>query len=232
MDGFHDLGGFQGFGRVPHAINSLGDKPVFKEDWEHLAYSLMFVGVDQLNAFSVDEVRHAVERIDVRQHVGTRYYERYVIATATLLVETGVLTQEELDLALGSRFQLANPPRSRGRHAPACRGPFEPGDHVVVRNDSVSGHVRAPGYVRGKQGVVRHRTTHTWPFPDTIGHGDRSAIHQPTYHVEFSVKELWGDAADDGLVVVDLFEGYLDRAPVVAAGTATDFGTPGNRETV
>ncbi|UTP25509.1 nitrile hydratase subunit beta [Burkholderia sp. FXe9] len=48
MDGFHDLGGFQGFGPVPHTINSLGYKPVFKEDWEHLAYSLMFVGVDQL----------------------------------------------------------------------------------------------------------------------------------------------------------------------------------------
>lgn len=121
MDGFHDLGGFQGFGEVPHTINSLGYKPVFKEDWEHLAYSLMFVGVDQLKKFSVDEVRHAVERIEVRQHVGTRYYERYVIATATLLVETGVLTQDELDRALGSHFRLANPSHSVGRAVPAER---------------------------------------------------------------------------------------------------------------
>ena len=48
MDGFHDLGGFQGFGKVPHTINSLSYQPVFKQDWEHLAYSLMFVGADHL----------------------------------------------------------------------------------------------------------------------------------------------------------------------------------------
>ncbi|MGN4074204.1 nitrile hydratase subunit beta [Burkholderia gladioli] len=221
MDGFHDLGGFQGFGPVPHTINSLSYKPVFKEDWEHLAYSLMFVGVDHLKKFSVDEVRHAVERIDVRQHVGTRYYERYVIATATLLVETGVLTQAELDAALGSHFKLANPSHSTGRPAPVGGRHFEVGDRVIVRDEYVSGHIRAPGYVRGKEGVVLHRTTESWPFPDTIGHGDTRAIHQPTYHVEFCTKDLWGDAADDGYVVADLFEGYLNRAPARLADAPT-----------
>ena len=54
MDGFHDLGGFQGFGKVPHTINSLDYKQVFKQDWEHLAYSLMFIGADHLKKFSVD----------------------------------------------------------------------------------------------------------------------------------------------------------------------------------
>ena len=212
MDGFHDLGGFQGFGKVPHTINSLSYQPVFKQDWEHLAYSLMFVGADHLKKFSVDEVRHAVERLDVRQHVGTQYYERYVIATATLLVETGVITQAELDQALGSHFKLANPARASGRPAISGRPPFEVGDRVVVRNEYVAGHTRMPAYVRGKEGVVVHRTVQKWPFPDAIGHGDLSAAHQPTYHVEFRVKELWGDAADEGFVVVDLFESYLDHA--------------------
>lgn len=67
-----------------------------------------------------------------------------------------------------------------------------------------------PAYVRGKQGIVRHRTTQQWPFPDTIGHGDHSAIHQPTYHVEFRNEALWGPASEPGFVVVDLFESYLD----------------------
>jgi nitrile hydratase len=212
MDGFHDLGGFQGFGKVPHTINSLSYKQVFKEEWEHLAYSLMFIGADHLKKFSVDEVRHAVERLDVRQHVGTRYYERYVIATATLLVETGVITQDELDRALGSTFKLANPPHDKGRAAITGRPPFEVGERVVVRDEYVAGHVRMPAYVRGKEGVILHRTTAKWPFPDAIGHGDLSAAHQPTYHVEFLVKDLWGDAADGGFVVVDLFESYLDKA--------------------
>ncbi|GAB7528341.1 nitrile hydratase subunit beta [Pseudomonas sp. 3A(2025)] len=212
MDGFHDLGGFQGFGKVPHTINSLSYKPVFKEDWEHLAYSLMFIAADHLQQFSIDEARHAVERLDVRQHVGTTYYERYVIATASLLVEGGVITQEELDEALGSHFKLANPPHSKGRPAISDRAPFEVGDRVIVRDEYVAGHIRMPAYVRGKQGVVLHRTREKWPFPDTIGHGDKSAVLQPTYHVEFRVKDLWGDATDDGFVVVDLFESYLDKA--------------------
>ncbi len=172
----------------------------------------MFIGADHLKKFSVDEVRHAVERLDVRQHVGTQYYERYVIATATLLVETGVITQAELDQALGSHFKLANPAHANGRPAITGRAPFEVGDRVVVRDEYVAGHVRMPAYVRGKHGVVLHRTSQTWPFPDAIGHGDTSAAHQPTYHVEFRVKDLWGDAADEGFVVVDLFESYLDHA--------------------
>lgn len=211
MDGFHDLGGFQGFGPVPHRINSLDYKRVFKADWEHLAYSLMFVGADHLKLFTIDEARHAVERLDVRQHVGTTYYERYVIATATLMVEAGVITQEELDEALGSRFKLANPPHSKGRPGIGGRLPFQVGDRVRVRDEYVAGHIRVPAYVRGKEGVILHRTTEQWPFPDTIGHGDHSAIHQSSYHVEFRTEDLWGDTCDKGLVVVDLFESYLDK---------------------
>ena len=221
MDGFHDLGGVQGFGRVRHTINSQSYKPVFHDDWEHLAYSLLFVGADHLKLFSVDEVRHAVERIEFRQQANTLYFERYIIATATLLVEKGVLTQEELDRALGSKFQLAVPTHDKGRPAITGRAPFEVGDRVVVRDEYVAGHIRVPGYIRGKEGVVLHRTTVKWPFPDTIGHGDQTAAHQPTYHVEFKVKDLWGDAADDGLVVVDLWEGYLDKATQSTAVSET-----------
>ncbi|GEM_PF-82703 len=223
MDGFHDLGGVQGFGRIPHAINTLSYKPVFKQDWEHLAYTLMFLGADHMKLYSVDEVRHAVERIEFRQQAGTQYYERYVIATASLMVEQGVITQAELDAALGSHFKLAAPARSGGRAAIAGRAPFEVGDRVVVRDEYVAGHIRAPGYVRGKQGVVLHRTTEKWPFPDAIGHGDKSAAIQPTYHVQFSNRDVWGDACDEGFVVVDLFEGYLDKvaqAPVAGQSAA------------
>lgn len=216
MDGFHDLGGFQGFDKTPHTINSLDYKRVFKEDWEHLGYGLVFLGVVGLNKFNLDEVRHAVERIDPRQTVATRYYERYMIAAATLLVEKGVLTQEELDEALGAPFKLANPSYVKGRAAITGREPFEVGDRVLVRDEYFSGHVRCPAYVRGKTGVVLHRTTQQWPLPDAAGHADAGAACQPTYHVQFSRKDLWSDAGDDGHVVVDLFESYLDKVPAEA----------------
>lgn len=211
MDGFHDLGGMQGFGSVDHKINTKTYKPVFKQEWEHLAYSLMFLGAAQLKKFNIDQVRHAVERIPLRQHVGTEYYERYIIATATLLTEAGVITQQELDEALGAHFQLATPNHSNGRPAIDGREPFNVGDVVTVRDEHVSGHVRAPAYCRGKTGVVLHRTTEKWPFPDAIGHGDQTALHQPTYHVQFKSSDLWEDGADEGYVVVDLFESYLDK---------------------
>jgi nitrile hydratase len=31
---------------------------------------------------------------------------------------------------------------------------FKPGDHVRVRSEDKPGHVRTPGYVRGKAGLV------------------------------------------------------------------------------
>ncbi|MEM5460637.1 nitrile hydratase subunit beta [Paraburkholderia phytofirmans] len=220
MDGIHDLGGMQGFGRVPHANNSLSYKPVFHEDWEHLAYSLLFLAADNMKLFSVDELRHAIERMDTRHYFGSPYYDRIVIGTATLLVEYGVITQAELDAMLGAEFRLARPYSSEGRQTRATREPFNVGDRVKVRDEFVPGHIRMPGYVRGKEGTILHRTSEKWPFPDSIGHG-KQALHEPTYHVQFRVRDLWGDAADDGLVVVDLFEGYLDRVDVTPALSAT-----------
>lgn len=213
MDGIHDLGGMQGFGKVPHTNNSLSYKPVFHEDWEHLAYSLVFVAADAMKLISIDELRHAIERMDTRHYFDAPYYDRIIIGTATLLVEYGAITKAQLDACLGTDFKLARPYASSGRPAIAERSPFEVGEIVKVRDEFVSGHIRMPGYVRGKEGKILHRTTVKWPFPDTIGHGDKSAQMQSTYHVEFKVTDLWGDAADDGTVVVDLFEGYLDKVP-------------------
>jgi len=217
MDGIHDLGGMQGFGKVAHQVNTLSYKPVFHEDWEHLAYSLLFLAAGHLETFSVDELRHAIERMETPHYFGSPYYDRIVVGTATLLVEYGVLTQEELNNILGAEFTLAKPCRSNGRRATEGRPAFEVGDRVIVRNEFVTGHIRMPAYCRGKEGVVLHRTTEKWPFPDAIGHGDKSAAMQPTYHVQFQAKDLWGQAADTDAVVVDLFESYLDKAASHAA---------------
>ena len=214
MDGIHDLGGMQGFGKIDHKNNSQTYKPVFHEDWEHLAYSLLFLAADHLKNFSVDELRHAIERMETGHYFNTPYYDRIVIGTATLLVENGVISKEELDECLGTDFKLARPYFSKGRAAKAQDNPLDVGDTVKVSDEFVPGHVRMPGYVRGKTGVVLHRTTEKWPFADSIGHGNKDAKLEPTYHVQFKVSDLWGTAADDGYVVVDLFESYLEKVTV------------------
>lgn len=212
MDGVHDLGGLQGFGKVRHTINSLSYKPVYAEPWEYLGYSLLLLGHAHLKQYSVDEHRHAIERMEPLHYLSSSYFDRIMIGTATLLVEKGVLTHAELEELAGGEYRLARP-SGPGRASQPPREPFAVGDTVVVRDEFVSGHVRAPGYVRGKRGVVMHRTTEKWPFPDSVGHA-RAAAMEPTYHVRFESRELWGETADEATVVVDLFEGYLDKATV------------------
>lgn len=207
MDGIHDLGGVQGFGRVQHTANSLSYKPVFHEDWENLGYSLLFLGAAELGLFNVDELRHAIERMEPRQYLTSSYYDRIIVGVASLFVEKGALQQQRLEELAAGAYPLALPLLA-GRDPRPPAQPFQVGDPVVVRNEFVSGHIRMPGYVRGKRGVVVHRTSRQWPFPDTVGHG-RSSPCEPTYHVQFSTQELWGDEADAANVVVDLFGGYL-----------------------
>jgi nitrile hydratase len=211
MDGIHDLGGTQGFAAVPHKINSQSYKPVFHAEWEKLAYPLLFVGADHLKAFTVDELRHAIERMEPRQYLTAPYYDRIVVGTASLFVEKGLLTQAELEELAGGPYPLALPP-SEGRPAREARKPFEVGDEVMVTKDFVVGHTRMPKYVRGKKGVILHRTSEKWPFPDAHGHGRHDALPEPTYHVRFSGRDLWGESSEAEAVVVDLWEGYLERA--------------------
>jgi nitrile hydratase subunit beta len=49
------------------------------------------------------------------------------------------------------------------------------GDKVRVKNEYVPGHVRMPGYIRGKSGVVV-RISPPYPFPDTAGRGMQAPI--------------------------------------------------------
>lgn len=210
MDGIHDLGGAQGFGRIQHIANSQSYKPVFHEDWEHLGYSLLFLGAAELGLFNVDELRHAIERMEPRQYLASSYYDRIIVGVASLFVEKGAITQQRLEELAGRAYPLARP-QGPGRAANPQQASFNVGNPVKVRDEFVSGHTRMPAYVRGKHGIVVHRTTHEWPFPDSVGHGVPCAS-EPTYHVQFTTQELWGDAADAGTVVVDLFGGYLLKA--------------------
>ena len=93
---------------------------------------------------------------------------------------------------------------------PAMLRTVKPGDRVRVRNDFVPGHVRMPGYIRGKTGVVVAESP-AYPFPDAHAHGVKAA-DEPTYDVRFDAEELWPNAADPAFVHVGVFQSYLERA--------------------
>ena len=210
MDGVHDLGGVEGFGPVAHHADSDTYKPVFKESWEHLPYTLAFVAFGPAQLFSLDEARYATERIAPVQFMGMGYWDRILTSVITLYAEKGVITKDELEEAAGGAVPVAMTRTVPGRPARPAGNGYQVGDKIRVRDEHVSGHVRAPGYTRGKRGTIVHRTTKAFPFPDSAGHA-MPAEAEPTYHVRFENGELWGEGAGKGAVYVDLWQSYLEN---------------------
>jgi len=204
MDGMHDLGGKQGFGVVHYTLNA----SAFHAEWEVRANSLYAFAV-RCGIFNMDEYRYAIERMEPRHYLSASYYERSLTGMATLCVEKGLVTREELEQRAQGAFPLARP-SAEGRTNVAAREDFKPGDRVQVRDDYVPGHVRMPGYIRGKHGVVVG-VSPAYPFPDAHAHAIE-AQDEPTYDVRFRTQDLWPDSSDPALVHVAVFQSYLKRA--------------------
>jgi nitrile hydratase len=203
MDGMHDLGGRQGFGPVRFTH----DAQAFHARWEVRVNSLYAHAVRR-GLFNMDEYRHAIERMEPRHYVTASYYERSLTSLATLCVEKGLVTREELERRAQGAFPLAMP-SAPGRSNAPTRESFAIGDRVRVRLDSVPGHMRMPGYIRGKSGVVVGISP-AYPFPDAHAHGV-AAEDEPTYDVRFRSEDLWPGSAEPALVHAGVFESYLER---------------------
>src|SRR4051794_38026730 len=204
MDGIHDLGGRQGFGRVRHSPTA----GAFHDEWEKRVNALYSLAVKS-GIFNMDEYRHAIERMEPRHYLSASYYERSLTSLATLLVEKGLVSRDELERRAEGTFPLSSP-GGPGRSNVSGRARFNVGDRVAVRGDHVAGHVRMPAYIRGKQGVVVG-VSPAYPFPDAHAHGV-AAADEPTYDVRFDTAELWAGAGDLALVHVAVFQSYLAPA--------------------
>jgi len=186
MDGIHDLGGRQGFGRVEH------DETVFHADWERRVLGLALSSQEA----NVDAFRHAIERLDPVTYLTAGYFGRWLGALELLAHEADA----------GIRATGPDTLRSVDR-APG----FAVGDRVRARDLFTSGHTRMPGYVRGRCGTVV--AVHpAFVYPDTNAHG-LGEKPQHVFAVRFEAAELWGRTADPASAVhVDLFEDYLEAA--------------------
>ena len=201
MDGMHDLGGKQGFGGIAYP------SAPHDESWEPLVRALWTLGV-RAGLYNMDEYRHAIERMAPVHYLSAPYFERTLMAVATLLVEKGVVTAEALAEKAGGAFPLSRPIGPGRAAAPAQS--FAIGERVRVKNEFIAGHTRMPGYIRGKTGVVV-AITPPYPFPDSAGHG-MTAAWEPTYDVAFRSEDLWPDSSDPALVHVGVFQSYLEKA--------------------
>lgn len=213
MDGIHDMGGMQGFGRVP----TESDDQVFHSDWEGRVHGVVYALFGQ-GMINIDAFRHAIEKIPPKEYLESPYYGRWARAVEALLIESGALRPGELQ----ARMEGKDVP-SHDAPAPAGSQPggferqidaaprFAEGGEVRVRNRHPEGHTRMPGYVRGKAGVVV-RVHAAYILPDTNAHA-QGECPEYLYSVRFRGDELWGEAAESSApVTVDLFERYLEPA--------------------
>lgn len=219
MEGIHDLGGVEGFGPVEPEEN----EPAFHERWEARVFAINRALGSTGARSNIDQFRHSIERIDPVAYLTHSYYGRWLGGVETMLVEAGVVTQDEInarvqssggELGLIAARPSPNPgtiprPELEGaRRALGTKPRFATGERVVTRNHSVPGHTRLPRYARGKVGtVVLYHDG--WVYPDTNAHGD-GENPQHLYTVAFDGEVLWGEGCEPGVSVrVDLFEPYL-----------------------
>lgn len=218
MNGIHDLGGMQGFGRIEREEN----EPVFHARWEARVRAMMREGLRR-GLYNLDEFRWAVERMEPARYLAASYYEKWLSAIERLYTEKGVITREELAERLkqprplllpaartAEARQDPRPAADRPHETPAAPPRFTCGDGVVAKNVHPSTHTRLPRYVRGQRGVI-DRVHGSYVFPDRSALGLGQSLEY-VYSVRFDARELWGpEAPPRDRVYIDLWESYLDK---------------------
>jgi nitrile hydratase len=217
MNGVHDMGGMHGFGPV---IDEPEGTP-FHEAWEGRVHALTLASPTRDN---IDAGRHQRELIPPAEYLAMTYYEKWFRSLSERLVNSGLVTADELAEGRAAPGSPRGEPRLQRpavetvlmRPASYVREPAAPplfaaGDRVRSRCLNPTGHTRLPRYVRGHVGeVVRWHGAHV--FPDANAHGRGEDPHH-LYTVRFDARELWGEAANPrDSVSLDLWEPYLERA--------------------
>jgi nitrile hydratase len=218
MDGVHDMGGMDGFGKVEPEPN----EPVFHHRWEgRVLATSRAIGV--FRAWTIDTSRYAIEMMSPAIYLTKSYYEKWFLRNQNLLIERGLIDADEVAAGRALRpgkkfdrgpFTPADVDRvtKRGSFARPAQAPakFKVGDRVRTKNIHPHTHTRLPRYARGHVGVVESlHGTHVFPDSVTTGKGDDP---QWLYTVRFDARELWGADADPKLKVsIEAFEPYLEH---------------------
>lgn len=189
--------------------------------WEPQVLALT-LAMGATGAWNIDMSRSARETLP--GYAQLSYYEIWLAALCRLMLERGLVTDDELSEA---QVRVAPRPLSRvlradavadvlAKGSPTVRevsapARFKAGDRVRTRAGHVDHHTRLPGYAAGRVGrVERVHGVHVFADAHAQGLGEQP---QWLYSVAFDGQELWGHEAAPGTsVAIDAWEDYLDPA--------------------
>ncbi len=144
MNGVHDMGGMDGFGKVEPEPN----EPMFHTEWEARVLA-MVRAMGAAGAFNIDTSRYYREMLPPHVYLASSYYKKWFLGLEDLLIDKGFIAAE--DVAAGHAVQ---PPK------PLKHGKFalEDVERVMVR-----GKVRArrTGRPEVQAGRSRPREEHS-----------------------------------------------------------------------
>lgn len=195
----HDLGGRA----CSDPVVLEPDEPVFHAGWERTARALVYAVMPHVPNATTSAFRHSIERMDVDHYLASTYYEHWLTSAASLAVEAGLLTREQLEDRAGGAFPLSRPgPAVEVSLLGTGAQRFAVGDRVRVLSSVAPGHTRCPAYLRGTVGVVT-RVDGTFSLPDVEAHSEQR-VSEATYCVRFSGQE------PGSWVNVDLWDSYVE----------------------
>ena len=94
MPKVHDRGGCPTDAPIDHEQHE-------REEWERQVDALNGVLGDK-GLKNTDQLRRAIESLDLKTYESLAYYEKWTAAMEILLVEQGVMTKEEIDAKMSS----------------------------------------------------------------------------------------------------------------------------------
>ena len=150
MDGVHDMGGMDGFGKIEVEKN----EPVFHAEWEGRVLAMQRA-MSYAGAWRIDHSRFAKEQLPPITYLSASYYQRWVLGMEKNIIERDFATAQELKAGHATtagkmlrrkltvsvlQDALARPSYFRQQQAPAL---FKPGDRVRTRNIHPKTHTPA-----------------------------------------------------------------------------------------
>lgn len=202
------------------------NEPVFHQRWEGRVYGMRrAVG----GVFRLGASRRAIETLPPDFYLSSSYYEKWLEAFIANLTEKGMITPGEFEARLAEFEAQPDKPATEAMDPARVQQltermfrksivrqyldneepRFKPGDPVMVLDLHPTGHIRLPGYLRGKPGIIERYNG----YYDVHDHEDSDEPQpqpEPLYAVSFEMADVWGEQAEPGRIIADLTESYLE----------------------